>query len=294
MNKLKFYFKLAIMLLTKKVINKDHYKVAYDEVAQTYEIWLREMGQHINGIIRPELFAERSSLKILDFACGTGHISREILNKGIDCEIVAVDISENMLEKCKDLQAKGVSLVNEDGFTYLNKVKKQKQKFDIIFCGWAMPYFEQGELIKLFKSVLKKDGYIAVIANSQGTLDKIEEIFLTVMEKNPEQIQRPMDIRFNLPKGEKGLRRWFAKNGLHTVYIGQGEQSFVFKTPEELLEWLNKSGALAGTKQIFKNYEHIKEDLIHEIKRQKHNVDGYQINHKFVYGIFSNGVLTNE
>lgn len=284
---LKFYLKLAYMMLTRRLVNKEHYRAAYNEVAKTYEIWLREMGQHTNKIINIDLLKGRTSVKILDFACGTGHISREILKRGLECEMVAVDISENMLEKCQDLSEQGVKLVNLEGLKYLNEAIKDNEKFDMIFCGWALPYFKNSELIKLFQRVLKGDGYVAVIANSQGTLDKMEEIFLKVMEKNPEQIDRPMDIRFNLPKGEKGLVKLFANHGFHPVSIGKGERSFVFSQPEELLDWLNKSGALAGTKQIFKCYGSIQGDLLKEIKKQKGRDDGYSINHKFVYGIFS-------
>jgi ubiquinone/menaquinone biosynthesis C-methylase UbiE len=276
-------------IVKKEVVDLADYKASYNDVAGTYEYWVEEMGRFTDHIIKPQLICEKidngnEPIKVLDFACGTGYISRKLLLSSIPCEITAVDLSEKMLEVCNDLSLQGVNLIHMDGMTFLENTTEQ---YDLILCGWALPYFSHEKLFKNFGRVLKKDGVIGVIANSRGTLDKMEKIFLKVMEKNPHEVSKPMNIAFNLPNGEKGLKQWFEKQGFYPLELHEGERVFSFDTGEALLDWLNQTGVMAGSKMIFKDYDQIKEQLIEEIEKLKYDDGKYSINHKFVYGIFN-------
>jgi ubiquinone/menaquinone biosynthesis C-methylase UbiE len=268
-------------IIKKEVINEEDYKVAYNEVANTYNIWLSKMGKYTDKLINSSFISIDEYNSILDFACGTGYITRNIFNNNIDCNITAVDISESMMRNLKDLS--NVNCINIDGIDYLNTTNEQ---FDIIFCGWALPYFNHKELLKLFKKVLKKNGKVAVISNSQGTLNKIEDIFLKVMEENYKEVIKPMDIRFNLPNGKKGLSSWFENEGYKVLETYDNEVKFSFNSGEELLDWLNKSGAIAGTKNIFRDYNLIKHKLIKHLDILKDSKGKYVVNHKFCCGVF--------
>ncbi len=305
--KTRFYTKMIVKMLNKEVVNQEDYKTSYNAVAGTYQHWIDQMGRFTDNIIKPELlmsqgikFNEGSSVnetagqqpfKVLDFACGTGYISRRIVRMGLPCEITAVDISEKMLENCADLSDQGVKLVHMDGLDFLNGTE---ETFDVILCGWALPYFPHKVLLKKFREKLRNGGMVGVIANRKGTLHKMEEIFLRVMAENPENVRKPMNISLQLPKGAAGLQNWFHRHGFTTVEIDEGEVTFSFDTPEELLGWLNETGALAGTMQIFDNYEKVKSDLLREIDKEKRRDDQYEINHRFVYGIFRNGGVKRE
>jgi hypothetical protein len=109
------------------------------------------------------------------------------------------------------------------------------------------------------------------------------------MAENPDNVRKPMNISLQLPKGKEGLEKWFRYHGFVVLEIDEGEVTFSFETPEELLEWLNQTGALAGTMQIFNHYEKVKGDIIREIRKEKCKDQHYEINHRFVYGIFRNG-----
>ncbi|SMB79470.1 Methyltransferase domain-containing protein [Desulfonispora thiosulfatigenes DSM 11270] len=283
LNKVKLYLKGASKLYNKEIITSGDYAKEYDKVASTYNLWLAEMGKFTDKIIKPEYYNEEKRLKILDFACGTGYITKKLLEKEIDCEITAVDISAKMLEQFKEVVGSEVRIINQDGMKFLENTE---EKFDLVFCGWALPYFNQKELIKQFKRVLYKKGLACVIVNSQGTLQGIEEIFLKVMEKNQQEVNKFMDIRFHLPKGTEGLEKWFKNQNFATVKISEEENNFAFDTPEELFEWLTKTGAIAGTAQIFQDFEKVKDDIIAEIKKKKYENGKYVINHKFASGIF--------
>ena len=276
-------------IIKKEVVDLDDYRASYNDVADTYGCWVEKMGRFTDHIIKPHLVCEKidndkEPIKVLDFACGTGYISRKLLLSSISCEITAVDLSDKMLEVCNDLSLQGVNLIHMDGMTFLENTTEQ---YDMILCGWALPYFSHEKLLKNFGRVLKKDGIIGVIANSKGTLDKMEKIFLKVMEKNPQEVNKPMNITFNLPNGEKGLKRWFELQGFYPLELHEDESVFSFDTGEALLDWLNQTGVMAGTKMIFKDYDQVKEQLIEEIEKLKYDNGKYNINHKFVYGLFN-------
>lgn len=292
LNKLAFYTKMGYKLLKREVVNKKDYVKEYDKVAETYKYWLREMGKYTDRIINSKHILEIKEPKILDFACGTGYITRSLLDKDFKGEITAVDFSESMLKEWRGALKQGVNLehrvnvVHADGIEFL---KNTEQRFDIIFFGWALSYFNYKELFSLFNKVLNKGGIVAIITNTQGTLYRMEQIFLKVMKENSKEIVKPMDIRFNLPKGKLGLVKWFEQYGFEALETEDDEVEFLFNKPEELLEWLNKTGALAGTTQIFKNYDGVKDKIIEEIKGEKYKEGRYGINHKFAYGIFRKG-----
>jgi len=191
-----------------------------------------------------------------------------------------------MLAECADLSPKGVKLVHADGISFLGSTD---ETFHAIYCGWALPYFRHQSLLKGFRRVLSPGGIVGVISNSKGTLSEMEEIFLRVMEGDLENVAKPMDIRFNLPAGQGGLRSWFEEHGFSTLETDEGEAVFCFDSAGELLEWLNKTGALAGTAKIFRCYERARPKLVKEIEKHKARGNHYSINHRFVYGIFRYG-----
>lgn len=283
LKKIVFYTKVGYKLIKKDVINNEDYRKEYNKVSTTYTNWLNEMGQFTDRIIKPEYILKDKKLKILDFACGTGYISKSILRKNIDCEITAVDYSDKMLQNLKNLRDSRIKVVNCDGIEFL---KNTEEKYDIIFFGWALSYFNYKELFKLFTKVLNDEGIVGIITNIQGTLSGIEDIFMKVMYKNHKEVIKPMDIKFNLPNGKDGLTKWFCKYGFEKVELEDGEVLVTFDEPEQLLEWLNKTGAAAGTACIFKDYDFIKGNLIEEIRKAKYKNGKYEINHKFAYGIF--------
>lgn len=283
LKKIVFYINLGYKLIKKDVIGNKDYQQEYNKVATTYNKWLDEMGKYTDNIIKPEYVSKENKLKILDFACGTGYISRSLIEKNIDCEITAVDFSNKMLEQLKGLEDDRVKVINCDGIEFL---RSTNETYDCIFFGWALSYFDYRELFKLFKKVLNQGGVIGIISNTIGTLSGIEDIFMKVMGENQEEVIKPMDIRFNLPQGKAGLIRWFRRCGFEPLEAKEGEVKIVFDSPELLLKWLNETGAAAGTTCIFKDYNLIKDKLLERIRKEKYKNGKYEINHKFAYGIF--------
>ncbi|WP_061994167.1 class I SAM-dependent methyltransferase [Clostridium sp. ATCC 25772] len=282
-NKIWFYSKIGYKLIKKEVVSRDDYKDEYDKVSDTYHFWLKEMSRYTDNIIHSKHIETDKELKILDFACGTGYITKSLLNKSIKYKITSVDQSNKMLEKLLKTNNPRMTAIQSDGIEFL---KNTNEKYDVIFFGWALSYFDHNELLKLFNKVLKQEGILAIITNVEGTLDKIENIFLKVMSEKQKEVIKPMDIKLNLPKGKMGLVKWCNQYGFKALKVEEGEVFFSFKEPEELLQWLNITGAAAGTRKIFNNYNEVKPLIIEKIKKEKYKNGMYEINHKFAYGIF--------
>jgi ubiquinone/menaquinone biosynthesis C-methylase UbiE len=282
-NKMLFYIKMGYKLLKKEVVSSEDYNGEYDKVSDTYDYWLKEMGRYTDNIINSKYIDTDKELKILDFACGTGYITKGLLNKSTKYRITSVDQSNKMIKKLKDINNPSVTVIQNDGIEFLEATN---ERFDVIFFGWALSYFDHDELLKLFNKVLKPEGIFAIITNVEGTLDKIEKIFLKVMSENQKEVIKPMDIKLNLPKGKLGLVKWCNQYGFKALEVEEDEVFFRFKEPYELLHWLTITGAAAGTSKIFNNYNEIKPLIIEKIKVEKYKDGIYEINHKFAYGIF--------
>lgn len=278
-----FYIKMAYKLLKSDVVGKEDYKAEYNKASSTYINWIDEMGKYTDRIIKPEYAPKKDKLKILDLACGTGYISKKLLKENSNWEITSVDFSEEMLSHLRNLKDHRLKVVHSEGIDFL---KTTEEKFDIIYFSWALSYFDYRELFNLFKNVLNPGGIIGIVTNVKGTLSGIEDIFLKVMHRNSKDVIKPMDIRFNLPNGKEGLVKWLGKYDFENIEIYEAQVLKSFKEPEELLDWINKTGAAAGTGKIFKDYHRIKSDLVDEIRKTKYKDGKYEINHKFAYGIF--------
>lgn len=285
-NRFKLYLKLGKSFLKNKVVTGEEYGEEYNNIAQTYNYWCEIMGKHVDKIIKSEYIIQKESPIIIDLACGTGYITRKILSNDFKGYIEGVDISRKMIEKCWDIEGDNVKFICKDAIKYLYE---RKEKAHAIYCGWALPYLDHREFLKSADKVLYNDGIIGVIANCKGTLEGIEKIYLEVMEENIDEVIKPMDARLRLPRGTGELERWFRKYNFYPLEIGEGEEIVRYDTPEELYDWLCKTGVLAGTNKIFKDMDKIHGAVVEKLRQRKYNRGKYIVNHKFVYGIFKKG-----
>ena len=104
---------------------------------------------------------------VLDVACGTGVVTKQIQKKnsnlefvvGIDTSITAIKIAKKYNEKNKNLDFMNTDAEN---FTF-------SKKFDVITCQYALFFFPNAQkALKNMKNSLKKSGKIGITVH--GTL----------------------------------------------------------------------------------------------------------------------------
>lgn len=284
MKKLKLYGKLFIDIIRGNVVTNKEYGDSYNDISDTYERWINVMGKHATKIVNTDFFDENS--KVIDLACGTGFITRELLRKGYRGEITGVDISRGMLEKCETIQYDRLKVYRRDAIEFLKDLTDRKEKVDGIFLGWAYPYLQQKKLMELTSMAVKKDGIFGLITNQKGTLEGVEKILLEVMAENINLVSKPMEAKIKLPSNENSINNNMKKYGFQKIFSKAEEEWRVFSSPEELYSWLMESGALAGVDNVFSHLNLVKKDIIGKIESRFKYMNGFRVNHKFIYGVY--------
>ena len=113
------------------------------------------------------LFCELVKMKnpsVLEVGCGPGNITKYILNKRPDFNILGIDIASNMIALAKENNPSANFKVMD-----CKNVLQLKNKFEGVICGFILPYLSKEEVLKLFED-------IALLLNPNGIL------YLSTME----------------------------------------------------------------------------------------------------------------
>lgn len=283
------YAKMGCLYLLGHRVNAIDYGTDYDNVSTSYTIWLDRMSRHTDHLLDMDLLPSIDEpLRIIDLACGTGYITRSILNRLAgkrNVIITCVDMSHQMLAECRNMiDDPRVEFIESDGLDYMKSLTPGS--IHAIYCGWGMVYFPQHRLLSACHSALKSGGIMGSIMNCYGTLTGIERMFIDVMSEYPEEVHKVMDIRLKLAPGEDGFASWFTRQGFKTIFTGSGEELVDCPTPNDCYSWLHNTGVIAGTDKLFRNLEKMRPVIIDNIASRLRVGDTYRVNHKFVYGLF--------
>lgn len=96
--------------------------------------------------------------KVLEIGCGPGNITKYILDKRPDFELLAIDVASNMIDLAKKNNPKADFKVMD-----CREIDTISEKFDAIMCGFCLPYLSKEDCKKLIvdsSNLLNKDGQI--------------------------------------------------------------------------------------------------------------------------------------
>lgn len=129
--------------------------------------------------------------KVLDLGCGTGRLTKELLDRG--AEVVGVDVSEEML---KILQKKfpQVKTVLADA----ENLPFEDEEFDLIIANFLIVHFK--DLDSLFREVyrvLRSGGYLILTNINQRKAPKLkvgkEELIIESFYHRPEDVIKNLE-----------------------------------------------------------------------------------------------------
>ena len=156
---------------------------------------------------------------VLDVACGTGVVTKQIQKKisklgyvvGIDTSTTAIKIAKKWNEKNKNLD-----FVNTDAenFTF-------SKKFDIITCQYALFFFPNAQkALKNMKNSLKKSGTIGIsVHGSKDNVPFFSSILDSAIKYIPDYV----------PPGTPNLDRFGTKSALKIEVTKAGFSNIVVK-----------------------------------------------------------------
>lgn len=116
---------------------------------------------------------DKKGLKIIDICCGSGCIALS-LNKNIDSEVFACDVSEQALKIAKNNNTNNNLNVNFFLCDVLNDSPITDKEFDIIVCN--PPYVKDSEKSLMKDNVLNYEPHLALFVSDENPLIFYEKI----------------------------------------------------------------------------------------------------------------------
>ena len=192
--------------------------IVWDEVAPYYhKRWAKnEIGPFnvTNELIKNAKI--KSGQKVLDLACGTGLVTKKILNKiGRNGEVYGIDSSNSALKIAKKWvgNKKNVHFVRGDAETI-----QFNTKFDVITCQFALFFFPNEQMaLKNMKKFLKKNGIIALSIHGKYNVPYFDSILNPIKKFIPDYLpQYPEMDRF----GTKEIfKQTLSKAGFQKIVV---------------------------------------------------------------------------
>ncbi|MNJ98981.1 dTDP-3-amino-3,6-dideoxy-alpha-D-glucopyranose N,N-dimethyltransferase [compost metagenome] len=111
---------------------------------------------------------------ILDIACGPGNISRYLLDRKPDYDVLGIDLSPNMLRLAQN---------NNPGAKFqlmdCREISNIEKRFEGVMCGFCLPYLtpkEASELIANVSGLLKPNGvfYLSTMEEDENTKSRFQ------------------------------------------------------------------------------------------------------------------------
>lgn len=156
-----------------------------DQWVQKYS--LRPTRREVKKLVLP-LLEKNNDLKILDIGCGTGQLISEISEQFPFVDYLGIDVAKNMI---------GVAKKNNSGerIRFMNVSVDDfscSEKFDIIICTHAFPYFpdKKGAMQKM--SALCNQGGKVIIVSASTNNPK--DLFINMLVKTRTSRARYLSI----------------------------------------------------------------------------------------------------
>lgn len=151
----------------------------WENLAHKYNnLWVQKYSlgptrREVLKIVLP-LLKENNKLNILDIGCGTGQLIKDINNEIEVINYLGIDVSENMIKEAqkanKKLKFKTIPIEKFNS----------KEKFDIVICTHAFPYFPDKEsVIQKIHDITNNNATIIIANSSTNSLkDLLINFFL--------------------------------------------------------------------------------------------------------------------
>ncbi len=165
---------------TLKNENESKTKTDWGSVAQKYDKYLNSESNYHNEVILPNfmrLLGDISKKNILDIACGQGAFCEEIVRKAneskLKINISGFDLGADLIKIAQSNAGKNKSNINykildaqDFAHEYLKEIKKDGDKFDIIYCVLAVQNIENiKSVLENAKKVISENGKIIFVIN---------------------------------------------------------------------------------------------------------------------------------
>lgn len=164
--------------MNKNSVNPDTFAKRYQSVLVPviFEPWARELIRRA---------APQDGERILDLACGTGVVTREIVNSGIRPDsLVAVDHNADMLAVARELSIQ-TGLDVEWVETDVGNLPFDDDHFDLAFCQQALQFFpDRPAALRELHRVMKTGGRVAFCVQRELSVNPLLQSQAAALDKH--------------------------------------------------------------------------------------------------------------
>ena len=150
-------------------MKENNAKFIFNKYALEYQEKYMDLNLYSGALDLVIDLLEKKNASLLDMGCGPGNITKYLLDKNQDLNILGVDISENMIALARKNNP-------EADFKVLDcrEIYSLNEKFDVILGGFLLPYLNAVEVAKLIldaKGLLKPQGLLYLSTIEAGKTD---------------------------------------------------------------------------------------------------------------------------
>ena len=213
-------------------------QAAYNRVHKDYdEFWLVAAAPPVDALVDAMRWTHGQT--VFEAGCGTGYATVLLARRAK--RVLAVDISEAMQEEARTrIRAAGLGNVQfliGDALAAL----EGGERFDCIFSSWVLGYIPLAPFLAAASQALHPGGQLAFIVHRENSPREPLEIFAELVAEDPTVLQKR--VAFDFPPDTEHVAALLQSVGLKIFTLFQDQIVFRYRTPEEVLEHLLKSGA---------------------------------------------------
>ena len=263
-------------------VGSDELRTAYNTIHEHYdEFWVKEAGKPVISLI--EKLHLTGDETVFEVGCGTGFATARIAAM-LDnpTQITAADISGGMLKEARvraeQAGLRNINFVEGDAL----ELMKAGREYDIILSSWVLGYIPLTPFFNTAGDALKHGGKLAFIVHKENSPREPLRIFGELVAEDPSILLK--QVGFDFPRDIDHVRREIGDSGLIIEYLTDGCVVFHYRTPDEVLEHLLKSGAgTAFYEAVDPTRRHEMEKLFVEmLKVSTQTEDDYPVAHDYI------------
>jgi SAM-dependent methyltransferase len=211
--------------------------------AQTYDQYLGPAIFHPWGRVLLEHAAPKPGARVLDLACGTGIVTRQVAEAvGEQGKVVGVDLSPDMLAVARSKPpAEGAAIEWREGNAV--QLDLPDGAFDRVLCQQGFQFFpDKSAAAREMRRVLS-DGGPAVVSVWKGLND--HPVFAALFEAESRHLGVPMSelaVPFSLGDGQR-LRGYLEDAGFGRTEVMERSMEVEFPEPERFVQLTVLAGA---------------------------------------------------
>ena len=253
------------------------YAEDYDKRAPTYDT---AKGRSEMAAVSERLL-ERAETpgcrRVLDLACGTGHVTALLAERFPGIAIDAVDISQAMLKEARRKMGElaNVSFRQTSMEDFLKGCPVGQ--YGLITCMWGIGYAHPRRVLQLIARALANNGSVAVAVNTRQSLMEVQELYARILLRHPFYLKGVPCIGF--PRSQKQFMRWVHRAGLAPEFVNESDLLIEFKSGTEFVKWLRDAGQAAGLEASIR--PDCREKVFREIEGLLRN-SPFRVTHRFI------------